>query len=210
MAGAALGREATAARQGARTDSRPRGEGGFTPKGEGGFAPKGKGGFKPKGPGGFGGRPDNSAIVAVEGVALEASRRAIVGHGAEVVTAAAADAAARDDLPRRALQAEADDRPGRERAAIVEHLKTAIAQCPTVRGCRVGRRVQHGLAGYEQQMAEDYQFALMLDFDTVAGLVAYLQNPAHAGIGDLFTSAASASLGYDYEVVDLGEADKLL
>ncbi len=97
-----------------------------------------------------------------------------------------------------------------ERTAIVEQLKTAIAQCPTVRGCRVGRRVQHGLPGYEQQMSEDYQFALILEFDDVDGLLAYLRNPAHAGIGGLFTSAASASLAYDYEVVELGEAGRLL
>ena len=96
-----------------------------------------------------------------------------------------------------------------ERTAIVEHLKTAIAQCPTVRACRVGRRVQHGLAGYEQLMSEDYQHALILDFDNVEGLVAYLQNPAHAGIGGLFTSATSASLAYDYELVDLSEAERL-
>ena len=99
--------------------------------------------------------------------------------------------------------------PG-DKAAIAEHLKAAIAQCPTVRGCRVGRRVQHGLPGYEQLMTEDYQFALILDFDDVYGLTAYLQHPAHAGIGELFTSAASASLAYDYEVVELGQADKLL
>ena len=53
-------------------------------------------------------------------------------------------------------------------------------------------------------MSEDYQYALILDFDNVEGLVAYLQNPAHAGIGGLFTSAASASLAYDYELVELG------
>jgi hypothetical protein len=97
-----------------------------------------------------------------------------------------------------------------DRAAILEHLKAAIAQCPTVRGCRVGRRVRHGLPGYEQLMAEDYQYALILDFDNVEGLVAYLQNPAHGGIGALFTSAASASLAYDYELVELRESEKLL
>jgi len=97
-----------------------------------------------------------------------------------------------------------------ERLAIVEHLKTAIARCPTVRRCRVGRRVLHGLPGYEQLMAEDYQFSLILDFDDVEGLKGYLQNPAHAGIGGLFTTAASASLAYDYELVDLGDAARLL
>ena len=96
------------------------------------------------------------------------------------------------------------------RTAIVEHLRAAIAHCPTVRGCRVGRRVQHGLPGYEQQMSEDYQFALILEFDDVEGLLAYLRNPAHAGIGGLFTSAASASLAYVYEVAELGDAERLL
>ena len=97
-----------------------------------------------------------------------------------------------------------------ERLAIVEHLKGAIAQCPTVRRCRVGRRVLHGLPGYEQLMAEDYQFSLILDFDDVEGLKGYLRNPAHAGIGGLFTTAASASLAYDYEVVALEDARGLL
>jgi len=97
-----------------------------------------------------------------------------------------------------------------ERTAIVEHLRIAIARCPTVRACRIGRRVQHGLPGYEQQMVEDYQYSLTLDFDDVEGLVAYLRNPAHAAIGGLFTSAASTSLAYDYEVVELGAAERLL
>ena len=97
-----------------------------------------------------------------------------------------------------------------EKLAIVEHLKTAIARCPTVRRCRVGRRVVHGLPGYEQLMAEDYQFSLILDFDDVEGLKGYLQNPAHAAIGGLFTTAASASLAYDYEMVELEDARGLL
>jgi hypothetical protein len=97
-----------------------------------------------------------------------------------------------------------------QKTAIVARLQSAIAQCPTVRACRIGRRVQHGLAGYEQQMAEDYQFSLILDFDNVEGLKAYLQNPAHSGIGGLFTTAASASLAYDYDLVDLANAEMLL
>jgi len=97
-----------------------------------------------------------------------------------------------------------------QKAAVVDHLKAAVARCPTVRACRVGRRVQHGLPGYEQNMPIDYQFALILDFDDVEGLKAYLQSPAHEGIGGFFTSAASASLAYDYELVDLGQAANLL
>ena len=95
-------------------------------------------------------------------------------------------------------------------AQILERLQRGIAQCPTVRACRIGRRVRHGLPGYEQEMREDYQFVLALDFDDLAGVRAYLEHPAHDQIGGFFTSAASASLAYDYEMVDLGEAGKLL
>jgi hypothetical protein len=97
-----------------------------------------------------------------------------------------------------------------QKAAIVQHLQAAIAECPTVRACRIGRRVTHGLPGYEQHMPEDYQYALILEFENVEGLTAYLQNPAHAAIGGLFTSAAAASLAYDYELVDLSHAARLL
>ena len=97
-----------------------------------------------------------------------------------------------------------------ERTAILENVSAAIAQCPTVRGCRVGRRVRHGLPGYEEQMREDYQYALILEFDDLAGLESYLRHPAHARIGNVFTSAAEAALAYDYELVDLAGADRLL
>jgi len=97
-----------------------------------------------------------------------------------------------------------------QKAAVVEQLKSAVAHCPTVRACRVGRRVQHGLPGYEQNMPVDYQYALILEFDDVEGLKAYLKSPAHEGIGGLFTSAASASLAYDYELANLSDAARLL
>lgn len=94
--------------------------------------------------------------------------------------------------------------------AILENLTRAIRQCPTVRACRIGRRVRHGRPGYEQQMREDYQYLLLLDFDNIDGLRAYLEHPAHKTIGGFFTSAAAASLAYDYEVVDLKDAERLL
>ena len=94
--------------------------------------------------------------------------------------------------------------------AILESLTRAIRQCPTVRTCRIGRRIRHGLPGYERQMREDYQYLLLLEFENLEGLRAYLEHPSHGAIGGLFTSAASASLAYDYEVVDLREAKRLL
>jgi stress responsive alpha/beta barrel protein len=96
------------------------------------------------------------------------------------------------------------------KAAILEGLTRAIRQCPTVRACRIGRRIRHGLPGYEQQMREDYQYLLVVEFDDLDGLRAYLADPAHGAIGGFFTSAASASLAYDYEVVELSEAQKFV
>ena len=97
-----------------------------------------------------------------------------------------------------------------QKSAILQGLTQAVRQCPTVRTCRIGRRIRHGLPGYEQRMREDFQYYLLLEFDDVEGLRAYLGHPAHAAIGGFFTSAASASLAYDYEVVELEEAKGLL
>ena len=58
-------------------------------------------------------------------------------------------------------------------------------------------------------MRSDFEYLLVLDFDDLAGLTAYLRNPAHAQLGELFASA-SASLAYDYEVAELGDAERLL
>jgi hypothetical protein len=96
--------------------------------------------------------------------------------------------------------------PVEQQRAILDAIEAVVCGCPTVRACRIGRRVLHGLAGYEQAMRDDYEFALMLDFDDVAGLCTYLTHPQHAAIGGFFTSAATASLAYDYEMMDVGQA----
>ena len=166
--------------------------------------PKGKGDFRPKGPGGSGGRPDSrnrGGRGRGPGGGKPPGNR---GPPAAAVTvgaaaAAAADAAAHDDLPRRAVQAEAAVGPA-ERAAIVEHLRRAVAQCPTVRA--VPRRQARAARPARLRAADGRGLSVRagLEFDDVEGLEAYLQSPAHAGIGGLFTSAASASLAYDYEL----------
>ncbi len=97
-----------------------------------------------------------------------------------------------------------------QRRSVLETIETSTAHCPSVRGCRIGRRVRHGLAGYEQGMREDYEYALLLDFDGLEGLREYLTHPAHAQLGDLFTSAAATALAYDYEMLDVREAHTLI
>ena len=94
------------------------------------------------------------------------------------------------------------DLPDAERRAILDGLTAAAHDIPTVRRCRIGRRVRHGLPGYEQAMREDYQFAAVIEFDDMAGLQAYLQHPAHSAIGRHFTQSARAALAYDFLLTD--------
>ena len=85
------------------------------------------------------------------------------------------------------------------RQAIVEAVTHRLNRCPSVRAWRIGKRVLHGLPGYEQAMREDYQYALILEFDDVQGLTEYLVHPEHAQLGGFFSNAAAAALAYDFE-----------
>jgi hypothetical protein len=87
-----------------------------------------------------------------------------------------------------------------ERRAALDTLNRAAADLPEVRSFRLGRRVKHGLPGYEQMMTQDYEFALIIEVDDVAALKRYLQAPAHRALGNLFSTATAAALAYDYEL----------
>ena len=87
-----------------------------------------------------------------------------------------------------------------ERHAALDTLSRAAAEVPEIRRFRLGRRVKHGLPGYEQQMAQDYEFALIVEVDDVAALTRYLQAPAHRALGHLFATATAAALAYDYDM----------
>jgi hypothetical protein len=96
-----------------------------------------------------------------------------------------------------------------ERDALLAALETAARAVPSVRSCRIGRRVKHGLPGYEQLMPP-FDYAAIMEFDDLDGLRAYLQHPAHESIGTHFTASAAAALAYDYETADLREARRLV
>lgn len=89
-----------------------------------------------------------------------------------------------------------------DRAKVLEALASASKEIPSIKRLRVGRRVKHSLPGYEQAMRDDYEFAVMIEFDDLAGLKAYLQHPAHAAAGHHFAASSSKALAYDYEVSD--------
>lgn len=86
-----------------------------------------------------------------------------------------------------------------QRQDALATLERAAAEVPEIRSVRVGRRVKHGLPGYEQQMSQNFEFALIIEVDDVEALKRYLQAPAHIALGQLFYTATSAALAYDYE-----------
>ena len=96
------------------------------------------------------------------------------------------------------------------RRDLLASLVAASGDIPSIRRFRVGRRVKHGLPGYEQMMRDDYEFAAVIEFDDVDGLKAYLAHPSHAAIGQHFSASASKSLAYDFVMVEAGEIARLL
>ncbi|MEO7272682.1 MAG: Dabb family protein [Vicinamibacterales bacterium] len=104
-------------------------------------------------------------------------------------------------------------RPGlgaAERSALLQALKTASRDIPGIRSFRVGKRVLHGLPGYEQMMPEDFAFFVIIEVDDLEALKIYLAHPAHAAFGAHFTQSSAAALAYDYEVVDVADAMRLM
>jgi hypothetical protein len=95
------------------------------------------------------------------------------------------------------------------RRDLLEGLAAAATGIPCVRRFHVGRRVLHGLPGYEQAMAHSFDYAAIVEVDDRQGLLAYLAHPAHRKIGEHFTASAEASLAYDYEMVPASDAARL-
>jgi stress responsive alpha/beta barrel protein len=89
-----------------------------------------------------------------------------------------------------------------QRADALATIRRSATNLPDVR-LRVGRRVKHGLPGYEQLMATDFEFALIIEVEDVDALKRYLQAPAHTALGELFYTATRAALAYDYAIEDV-------
>ena len=95
------------------------------------------------------------------------------------------------------------DLSAEDHAGLLQALVAAAGEIPSIRRFRVGRRVKHGLPGYEQLLPHDFELALIVEVEDVAALKRYLQAPAHLALGDLFYSATTAALAYDYEFTDV-------
>jgi hypothetical protein len=106
------------------------------------------------------------------------------------------------------LMSPRNDLPDADRRAFVESFKRAVAEIPSVRGVRVGRRVLIG-AGYEKSAtAADY--LAIIDFDDVEGLESYLRHPAHSELGSRFATSLAATAVYDFETGGIEMTDELL
>jgi len=88
-----------------------------------------------------------------------------------------------------------------ERQRLAEAFAAAVTQIPSVRRARVGRRVTHGRP-YEQLMRVDYSHAAVIEFDDVAGLQAYLNDPVHDLLASRFFAAFEHALMYDFDIDD--------
>jgi len=102
------------------------------------------------------------------------------------------------------------DLPDADRQAVLDGLTAAATDIPSIRRFRVGKRIRHGLPGYEQAMRVDFEYVVMVEFEDEAGLKAYLQHPSHAAIGRHFTTSSLAALAYDYEIVEAADAKRLV
>ena len=94
-----------------------------------------------------------------------------------------------------------------QRQRVFDDLRRSAGTIPSVRRFRVGRRVQHGLPGYEQVMRDPFSFVVVVEFDDLTGLKTYLQHPAHEAIGQHFGDSVVRALAYDYSVFDAEDPD---
>ena len=96
-----------------------------------------------------------------------------------------------------------------DRLAFIHAFETALTEIPGIRRVRIGRRLRHG-RDYERLMAENMEYALVLEFDDLSGLRGYLEHPAHDEVGARFNASIAAGYVYDYEVRDEAALGELL
>jgi hypothetical protein len=90
-----------------------------------------------------------------------------------------------------------------ERQLLLRAFERAVREIDSVRRVRIGQRVRWG-AGYEGKTPEDAEYLVVIDFDDLDGLRAYLGHPAHEELGTRFNQALHSALIYDF---DLGSLD---
>jgi hypothetical protein len=95
-----------------------------------------------------------------------------------------------------------------EIARLSTTLSTALAEIPSIRRYQVGRRVRLGTA-YDAAAPVDFGYVVLVEFDDRDGLIAYLRDPRHEALGQLFYETSALALASDFETVDRDVATAL-
>jgi hypothetical protein len=88
-----------------------------------------------------------------------------------------------------------------ERQALVADLERACQDIPSIRRARVGRRQILGYA-YDAVGPVQFEFIVVLEFDSKADLDAYLRHPAHVALGRWFHEGADVAVAEDFALVE--------
>ena len=88
-----------------------------------------------------------------------------------------------------------------ESEALLEAMRVAAREIPSVRGFRIGQHVDPPIA-YKLGGFPSFPWVALLEFDDQAGLRAYLSHPLHVDLGARFNATADAALIYDYTVAE--------
>lgn len=88
-----------------------------------------------------------------------------------------------------------------ERETFVQALETALHGIPLVRRATIGRRFLAGRL-YDAIATTHYEYVAVLEFDSRADLLAYLDHPAHDALAAHFYEHMQVAAAYDFDVVD--------
>lgn len=88
-----------------------------------------------------------------------------------------------------------------DRQGLVDDLERALQAIPEIRRARIGRRRLLGYA-YDAVGPAQFEFVVLLEFDSEADLGSYLHHPAHVALGRWFHHGAEVALAADFEVVE--------
>lgn len=89
-----------------------------------------------------------------------------------------------------------------QRKAFALKIQETCRAISTVRRALVGRTKDIN-AGYSRGLGDNtYEFAAVLDFDSEADLLSYLQNPLHGELGRQFWECCESTVVMEVEAVD--------
>ena len=96
-----------------------------------------------------------------------------------------------------------------ERAGFIGALDAALQDIPQIKRATIGRRFVLGRQ-YDAMNTVEFAFVAILEFESKADLVAYLDHPAHEKLGMQFYTTAEAALAYDFDLLDPSRTRELL